>query len=147
MTFKTSTGLRNKMLDTSDLTTTMAAGFIRIFSGAVPATADAAETGTLLCIISIASGGTGINFDPAGAASGVIAKNPGEVWSGVNVATNTATYYRHVGAADTAALSTTEPRIQGAVGVVGSELNLSSVALVSAATQTIDFYSVALPTL
>ena len=108
------------------------------------ADADAAATGTLLCTISIASGGTGINFDTA-AAAGVLAKAPGETWSGVNAATGTAGYFRHVAAGDTAASSTTQARIQGSVGVVGSDLNLTSVSLVAAATQTIDFYTVALP--
>ena len=69
------------------------------------------------------------------------------VWSGVNVATGTATFYRHVGAADDGTLSTTQPRIQGTVGTVGAELNLSSTSLTTGATQTIDYYSIALPTL
>lgn len=144
MTIKISTGLSNSMLGANSLKTTMAAGFIRIYSGTEPATADAAVTGTLLCTISIASGGTGINFDTA-AAAGVLAKAPGETWSGVNAATGTAGYYRHVAAGDTGASSTTQARIQGAVGVTGSDLNLTSVSLVSAATQTIDFYTVAMP--
>lgn len=147
MTFKASTGLRNGMLKGNDLFTQLAAGFIRIFDGTPPATADAAETGTLLAIIYSDGVATGINFDTT-AVSGVLPKAPGETWSGAsNIASGTASYYRHVGSADTGASSTTEPRIQGAVATVGAELNLSSVTLVIAAPQTIDFYSVALPTL
>lgn len=144
MTIKISTGLSNDLLDTGSLKAIMAAGFLKIYSGAEPADADAAVTGTLLCTISISSGGTGVNFDTA-AAAGVLAKAPAETWSGVNAATGTAGYFRHVAAGDTGASSTTQARIQGAVGVTGSDLNLTSVSLVAAATQVIDFYTIAMP--
>lgn len=148
MAIKASTGLRNQMMDTGSLKNALDNGFINIYSGTVPTTADEAVPGgaTLLCTISVNSTGTGITFDAA-ASGGVIAKAPGEVWSGVNAATGTAAWYRHVGAADTGALATDEPRLQGLVGVSGADLNLSSVSLTSGATQTVDFYSVALPTL
>lgn len=146
MAFKTSTGLRKAMLDTDPLANILAGGLIKIYSGAVPADADAAVTGTLLCTISLNSTGTGINFDAAAVGS-VLSKDPSEIWSGVNAATGAASYYRHVAAGDTGVLSTTQARIQGAIGVAGAEMNLSSTSLTSGATQTIDFYSVALPTL
>lgn len=144
MTLRLSTGMQNKLLDTGSLKTILAASFLKIYTGAAPASADDAVTGTLLCTISIASGGTGVNFDTA-AAAGVLSKAPAETWSGVNAATGTAAYFRHVAAGDTGVLSTTQARLQGSVGVVGAQLNLSSVSLVSAATQTIDYYSAALP--
>lgn len=144
MTIKISTGLSNKLLDTGSLKTIMAAGFLKIYTGAEPADADAAATGTLITTISLASSGTGINFDTA-AAAGVLAKAPAETWSGVNGSTNTAGYFRHVAVGDTGTSSTTQARIQGAIGVTGSDLNLTSVSLVSGATQAIDFYTVAMP--
>lgn len=146
MTFKISTGARNVMLLTSPLKTQLAAGFIKIYSGAVPADADAAVTGTLLVTISNNSTGTGINLDTT-AVGGVILKLASETWSGTVATGGTASYYRHVGSADSGVLSTTQPRLQGDVATSGQELNLSSVSLVSAATQTIDYYSIALPTL
>ncbi len=142
---KTSTGLRTAMLGTASARTALNLGKINIYSGAVPATADAAVTGTLLCTITNNSTATGITLDTA--VAGSIPKTAAEVWSGVNVATATASYYRHVGASDTGALSTTEPRVQGLIATSGAELNLTSVALSSGATQTIDFYSITLPTL
>lgn len=145
MTIKASTGLRGKLLDTGSLKATLALGFIKIYSGAAPATADAAVTGTLLCTISNASTGTGINM-AAAAVAGVLAKLSSETWSGVNAATGTAGYYRHSAAGDTGVLSTTESRLQGTIATAGADMNLSSVSLTSAATQTIDYYSVALPT-
>ncbi len=144
MAIKASTGLRNSVLVTGSLKAALANGFIKIYSGSPPADADAAVTGTLLCTIGNGGGGTGLNL-AASAAAGVVQKDAGESWQGANVATGTAGYYRHVGASDTGASSTTEPRIQGTVGTVGTDLELSSVALVSAATQTIDYYSVAFP--
>lgn len=145
MALKTSTGLRNKMLDANPLKTIFALGFIKIYTGAAPATADAATTGTLICTISNASTATGINM-AAAAADGVLTKLGSEVWSGVNANSNTAGYYRHVAAGDTGNSSTTEARIQGVIATAGADLNLSSTALTSGATQTVDYYSVALPT-
>lgn len=145
MTLKASTGLRDGMLATAPVKTQLAAGFINIYAGTAPATADdAIGAATLLSTISINSTGTGINFDAA-ASGGVLSKAPAEVWSGVNVASGEATFYRHVAVGDDGTLSATQPRIQGNVGVAGADLNLSSTTLTSGATQTIDNYSVAMP--
>lgn len=148
MALQISTGLRNALLGTGSLKSILALGFIRIYSGTPPATADAAIGGgnTLLCTISVASSGTGLTFE-ASATGGVLPKNASEVWSGVNAASGTATFFRHVAVGDTAALSTTEARMQGAIATAGAELNLSSVGLTSGATQTIDYYTAAVPTL
>lgn len=144
MALKLSTGMRNKLMDTGSLKSILAGGLIKIYAGALPADADAAVTGTLLCTVSNASGGTGINFDTT-AAAGILSKAPGETWSGVNAATGTATYFRHVAAGDDGTLSSTQARLQGAIATVGAELNLSSTSLTSGATQTVDFYSVTIP--
>lgn len=144
MALKLSTGLRGKLMDTGSLKSIFAAGLIKIYSGAAPADADAAATGTLLCTISLASAGTGVNFDAA-AVAGILSKAPAETWSGVNVATGAATHFRHVASGDTGVLSTTQARIQGSIATVGADMNLSSVSLVNGATQTVDFYSVTVP--
>jgi len=146
MSLKTSTGLRNALLDSGSLFTIFTAGFLKIYSGAVPTSADAAATGTLLCTISLASSGTGIDFNGA-ASGGVLSKSSGQSWTGVNVASGTASYFRHVAVGDTAGASGTEPRMQGEIATAGAELNFSSTTLTSGATQTIDYYSAALPTL
>lgn len=146
MAIKLSTGLRNAMLGSADLASSLDLGFIKIYAGVAPTSADDAITGshTLLCTISVAGSGDGISMDAA--VSGVIGKNTGEVWSGTNVASGTASFYRHVGAADTGASSTTEPRIQGSVALAGGDMNMTSVALSSGAVQTLDYYTVAFPT-
>lgn len=142
---KASTGLRTQLLDTGSLKTIMALGFLKIYGGAIPADADAAATGTLITTISVNSTGTGLSF-AAAASAGVLSK-AAEVWSGVNGSSTTATYFRHVAVGDDGTLSTTQARIQGTVGTAGADLNISSTALTSGATQTVDFYNVALPTL
>lgn len=144
---KISTGLRTAILDSATLRTAMALGKIKIYSGTPPTTADAAidVSNTLLSQVSNASSATGLTLGPA--TAGLIAKSAGEVWSGINVAGGVATFYRHVTPADTGALSTTEARVQGLIATSGAELNLTSVTLANGATQTIDFYSIALPTL
>ncbi len=145
MTLKLSTGARNTMLDTGSLKSIFALGFIKIYTGSAPATADAAVTGTLLCTISNASSGTGINM-AAAAVAGVLDKLSSETWSGVNVASGTAGYYRQVAVGDDGTLSTTQARVQGSIATAGSDMNLSSTSLTSGATQTLDSHSLALPT-
>lgn len=148
MSIKTSTGLRNTMLLDNSLKGALDLGFINIYAGTVPGTADEAIPvgATLLCTISVDSTGDGISFDTV-ATGGAISKASGEVWSGVNVETGVASFYRHVGATDDGTLSDIQPRIQGTVGTVGADMNLSSASLTIGATQTVDYYSVALPTL
>lgn len=148
MALKTSTGLRNYVLASGSLKAALDNGFIKIYSGTPPASADEAIGGgnVLLCTVSVNSTGTGITFD-ATATSGAISKATAEVWSGVNSSSGTATFYRHVTSTDDGTTSSTQRRIQGTVALAGGEMNLSSVGLTSGATQTVDYYSVALPTL
>ena len=147
MALKTSTGLRNGVLSGGSLKSRLDGGRINIYAGTPPATADdAVGAATLLCAVTLNSTGAGINFDAA-AAGGVLQKAPGEEWSGANVSGGEAASYRHVAAGDDGTLSTTAPRVQGLVGVAGADLNLSSVSLVAGATQTVDYYSLAWPTL
>ncbi len=145
MAIKTSTGLRNAMLATGSAKAALDGGRINIYAGAAPATADAAVGGaTLLCAITLNSTGTGILFDTA-AVNGVLAKKPSETWSGVTAATGTAAWYRHVGAADDGTLSTTAPRLQGTVALIGADLNCDP-NFISGQPKVIDHYVVALPT-
>lgn len=146
MTIKLSTGLRNAMLATGSFKSIMDGGFLKIYGGAIPATANAAlGAATLLCTISNNSTGTGVTFDGT-PVDGVMVKEPSEVWSGINAASGTATFYRFVTAADDGSDSTTQSRIQGTVGTAGADGNISSTALVSAAPQAVDYFSLALPT-
>ena len=145
MAIKNSTGLRNAMLASGSAKAALDGGRINIYAGAAPATADDAVGGaTLLCAITLNSTGTGILFDTA-AVNGVLAKKPSETWSGSIVATGTATWYRHVAAADDGTLSTTAPRLQGTVALIGADLNIDP-NFISGQTKVIEHYVIALPT-
>ena len=148
MALKVSTALRNKMLDTGALRTIMAGSFLKLYSGTVPSTADDAISGdsTLLCTIS--NGGSGVTF-AATAAGGVIAKNASETWTGVNGAAGVATYYRLVTASDNglADSSAAQARVQGTIALAGADMNFTSTSLSNGATQTIDYFVLALTTL
>ena len=152
MAIKTSSGLRNKMLVTGSFKSLLDGGSVKIYGGAssavIPPDADSSPTvngAVLLCTVTNNSTGTGVTFATT-AASGVVTKTVAEVWSGVNAATNTAQFYRLVSSSDTGASSTTDARVQGTISTAGADLNLSSVSLTSGATQTVDYYSMALPT-
>jgi hypothetical protein len=142
MALKLSTGLRDGMLDTSPFKTLLDASRVKIYSGVAPASADAAE-GTLLVSIGSDAGDTHCHF-VAAAVSGVLSK-AADIWSGVASATGTASYFRMVVNTDTGVLSTTEIRMQGSVGTTGADINMSSVSIVSGATQTIDTWDQTMP--
>ncbi len=77
-------------------------------------------------------------------AAGVLSKMSG-VWSGVNLATGVASYFRFVLPVDSGILSTTDPRVQGVIATSGAELNMSNTTLTVGATTTIDNASITLP--
>jgi hypothetical protein len=133
-----STGARNGLLGASGIETLFNGGKIRIYSGAQPASADYAETGSLLVTITSTSGTPGVVFGTA--ANGVIPKEA-TVWSGVIAAAGNAGWFRLYGTAGTTGSSATEVRMDGNVGVSGSDLVLANPALVLNATLTLDQFS------
>lgn len=144
MSTRKSTGCCQRMMGIAsgggDFKTIFNLGFIRIFSGAIPATADAAETGTLLCIISNNSTGTGLTFDYA--VGGVLSKAAAETWSGTNSAGGVATHFRLVPATNTTGLSATEARLQGRIGTGGDvEYIVGDTTFVNGATTTLPSFS------
>ena len=146
MSLKTSTALRNYMLLTGSLKGALDGGFIKIYSGTVPADADQSlGSAVLLCTITKnGDGTTGLTLNTS-VANGAITKFA-ETWSGTNVATGTATFWRFVKTGDAGDLNTTTAiRQQGLASTSGSELIMTTVSLVASAPQNIDYYSVALP--
>jgi len=145
MALKASTGLRNKLLDTNPLKTIFNLGFLEIYAGTIPADADQSIGGaTLLVRISNNNTTTGLTFAST-ASAGAITKNLGETWSKAAAGTGTATFWRFVAAGDTGALSTTEARIQGTIGLVGADLNVSSLSYTATTVYTIDSFALSLP--
>lgn len=146
MAIKASTGLRNGLLDSGSLRDMLEGGFLKIYSGTAPATADdALDSAVELCVVSGDGVGNGLEFE-ASAVAGILSKSTSQVWTGTNSESGVATFFRFVSDTDTGDSSTVEPRLQGTVNVLGADLNLSNVSLVSGAPQAIQFFSVALPT-
>lgn len=77
--------------------------------------------------------------------AGVISKVTADTWSGVNLATGTAGYFRLEKDGDTGVLSTTAVRIQGTIAASGSDMDMPNPALTTGVTLTIDSGSLTVP--
>ncbi len=123
---------------------------IRIYSGTVPANADADEgAGTLLLEISkdsvaITPGTStnGLNFDAI--VDGLLSKNA-DTWSDVGIDTGTAAWWRMYDNGRITGASSTAKRCDGLVGTSGVTLILSSTSIVLAATTTLDTANFTMP--
>jgi hypothetical protein len=149
MAIKSSTGLAAYMMVTGSAKAAFDDGFIRVYSGTEPETADAAETGTLLWTISKdGDGTTGLTFDAAAVGRAMV-KVPADTWGGDTTA-GTATYWRLVTAADDGEISTTQRRIQGSCGMTaGADMYMTNTTLTTDSdplAKTLASFSVALPT-
>lgn len=144
---KYSTGLRNHILAVGSLKSALDGGFIRIYSGPAPATADAElpVDASLLCTITVSGNGTtGLSLESS-AASGEIQKAPAEEWKGTAAASGLATFFRFSPAGDSGDESSVINRIQGTVARAGGDMNLANPTLVENAEQKIDYFIVVQP--
>lgn len=146
MTTKASTGLRNHMLATGSLKAALDGGFLELYQGPEPATADAPiDPAQHKLLVRIYSDGTSAGLTLSfTAADGFIEKST-QTWSGTNIDTGTVQFFRFVGPSDSGALSTTLARLQGTVARAGADLNITSVELTVGAPQAVNFFSIALP--
>lgn len=129
---KLSTGSKNLLVGSESIKDQFDGGYINLYSGSVPASADAAVTGTLITTIKNILGDPDdtLHFEATGdIADGKLEKLATETWEGTvgAVGSNvTITYARLVAAGDTGALSTSEPRLQGTVGTTtASDIQIS----------------------
>jgi hypothetical protein len=75
-------------------------------------------------------------------AAGIISK-ASETWSGVNLATASAGYWRLITPSDDADLSTTAYRVQGGCGTSGSEMTMTgTTTLALGATSTVSTFAI-----
>ena len=151
---RTTTGTANSLLD--QFASDYANGTLRVFGGTAPASAEAAETGTLLLQFTL-NGGTftpgvatnGLNFGTA--ANGQIDKASGELWRGTVLAAastgTTATHYRFYANAMTTGASTTAKRFDGPVLNTQGEyaLYMSDTTLIAGQVREVDSFPVAFP--
>lgn len=140
-----STGAVNAMIDTPGLAASLEYYDnmeLRVYSGAMPASADAAiGAATLLCVFK--NGSNGITFDNA--VAGQLTKPAAEVWSGAAAASGTATFGRFVQGTDTGAESLTAVRLQGNAANIGAFINLDNPAMVAGAVQTVNSAQLLMP--
>lgn len=142
---KQSTGMRVSLAVTGSLKETLDGGLIRIYSGAVPANADAALGGAvLLCEVSVGGDGTPVTFE-ATAPLGVLKKSVSENWTGNNVASGNPSFFRYVLAGDAGDASATAVRFQGTAGPLGSEMYIAELPLVSGQPQSFSLFELAFP--
>jgi len=145
MSFKSSLGTRNALL--AELKAALDGGLLYIYdnSAAEPASPSDAVPGgaVLLCVISNNSTGTGITF--AAPADGIMLKEPSEVWSGINLASGTAAWYRVVADGDSGLESSTDVRVQGSIGTVNADLLIADTYLTATEEQRVDYYAIGMP--
>lgn len=130
MAEKISTTARNRQADSvgDDLNS----GTLKIYTGAQPASADDAASGTLLVTINLPADAM------AAAASGVAAKSG--TWSGVAGATGDAGWFRFANSAATR-------NYDGAVTATGGggEIELDDISIVSGQTVLINTFTITQP--
>ncbi len=142
---KISTGLADTVLSSAPLRTALNGGEIRLYSGAMPASADEAIGGATLIGTYKAAGANPLNFESSSVA-GVLSKASSEVWSGTTVAAGTATWFRHVLPADDGTASSTAPRIQGTYGLVGTDIVAASNNYTSGVSlRPLESYNIRMP--
>ena len=128
-----STAYANEQL--SSFAETFKNGVLAIYSGTQPASADDAETGTLLCLITNDSGAftpgqptNGLNFGAP--VNGQIDKAAGETWSGTVLADGVAGWFRFYDNSYTTGASTTAKRFDGAIADTGAcEIQITNTTL------------------
>mgnify|MGYP003515118235 FL=1 len=147
MTVRLSTGLRDKLLNggaSGGLKNALSLGFIAIYSGPQPLTADSAASGTLLGTVSVGGAGVGLTF--GNSVSGTIAKTPAEDWKFTGLVDGTAGWFRFYPAAGNPALSSaTEARIDGSIASSGGDLNISNIAVKIGVPSTVDVFQFTMP--
>lgn len=147
MTLRLSTGLRDAINNggtNGGIKGALRLGFINIYSGPQPLTADAAATGTLLGTVSVNASGTGLTFDAS--VAGVISKAAAEVWKMVGLANGTAGWMRFWPAGGNPAnTSTTEARLDASIGNSGADLNLTNLSIAVGVPTTIDSFAYTTP--
>jgi len=88
-------------------------------------------------------GTNGLEF--GGSTSGIIGKGTA-AWSGVNVATGVAGYFRILGPiADGGTAGTREMRVQGVCGISSGDYPMTTTTLTSGQTHTVDAFTLTLP--
>lgn len=100
---------------------------IRIYGGSTPSSANAGVGSAVLLATVKGPTSEALTLQVTGT---VLEKDPLQVWTGNYIAAGTPTFFRLCAANDMGDASTTMPRLQGTVGRVDSDFNLSSIEAV-----------------
>lgn len=142
---KLSTKLREDIAVGGSLKALLDGGLVHVYSGPVPASADAAlGAAVLLNTLSAGGAGTPVTFNAA-APGGVLSKTTAENWTGNIIAGGTPTFFRYVLAADDGSASVTARRIQGTAGALGSDMFIGTLPMVQGAPQSFQLFQLAVP--
>lgn len=152
MALRLSTGLVNYMARTGSLKAGMDNSYLFLYSGAQPASSDAAATGTLLAVITVGSVTSAELTLIDGAATGDVV-NAVEVWSGDGIAAGVMGWFRMIventdqatTTTDAASASTTIRRLDGTIAASGGQLNMSNTTVAVGAPQVVSSFSLTVP--
>ena len=145
---KFSTGMRDAMIDGSSAKALLTGCVMRIYeASAAPADADAAETGTLLMVLSAGGTGAGFSFD-AVTGEAALVRAAAQVWKTDAIgAGGTMSYFRMVAPTDNGAQSTSAVRVQGTVGAAaGADMMVSNADVVAGGPWILNYFRLTLPT-
>jgi hypothetical protein len=144
-----STGLRNSLLGTNGgFKELMNNGWLDIYTGSQPTSANYVETGTKLCRISSTSGvgvADGCQFGTS--ADGVLPLTTPQ-WTGLVSVAGVAGWFRYYGSSGTGGATGTSGtglRFDGNCGVSGADLVLTHTTLALDSTLTVKTFSVTQP--
>lgn len=125
-------------------------GVLEVYSGVQPSSADNAENGTKLVRITQNSlafvageAANGLTFTDA--ADGILSKPSGEIWSGLGLDDNSATWFRFYSNDYVPGASTSAVRFDGLCGVGSGDLRLSSTSILTGGTITLDSVTFTFP--
>ena len=156
MALTLSTALTQKLLDNAagqGFSEIFNLGVIHLYGSPRPGSADDAETGVLLAVITDASlaytptdGTNGLTFEAA--VANAVSKTAAQVWSGVGVAAGTAVWgrlYALDASGTITGASTTKPRMDFSVGTFSGDMIMGNASIAVGATTTLDTFTLGLP--
>lgn len=150
MAAKISSQFANAFLATDSLKTLLDLGFIYLYNGIIPATADAAIDGGsgLVGKVTVGNDGTtGLTFAST-ASNGVIQKDASDVWSTTALLSTTMTFFRFCVGADTGSgvSGAGNYRIQGTIGPdMSFDVYRPNPTVTSGDTITLNSFQIQLP--
>lgn len=144
MTVKLSTGLVEYMAGSGSLRDAFNGQCrISLYGGVEAANADADASGaTLLC--EITASGDPLEFE-SDVAGGYIVKDASQTWSGTNLASGKATWYRLELTTDDRSEDPSAIRLQGSIGTVIGDMVMVNPNLVSGNAKTIEIFRMQIP--